>query len=146
MTRSRGTPLLKNLGLKADFRMLILNAPRDYFELLGPLPAGVQVVSIPKGPLEFIHFFTQNRREYEKRLEELKGILAPSGMIWVSWPQAASEVPTDMTEDVVRDHALKIGLVDVKVCAVDNIWSGLKLIIPVKKRVPKRKRESGNER
>jgi hypothetical protein len=129
-----GTPLLKKLGIKDGFRMLVLNAPRDYFELLGPLPTGVQVVSTPKGPLEFIHFFTQNRKEYEKRLEELKGAIAPSGIIWVSWPKTASQVPTDVTEKVVRDYALKTGLVDIKVCAVDDTWSGLKFVIPVKKR------------
>ena len=114
--------------------MAVVNAPKDYFQLLGQLPPGIQIVSIPKGTLDFIHFFTQDRKDYEKRLKSLKKTMAQDGMIWVSWPKAASKVPTDVTENVVRNHASKIGLVDIKVCAVDDIWSGLKLVIPVKDR------------
>lgn len=128
------TPLVKKLGLKEGFRVAVVNAPKDYFQLLGQLPPGIQIVSIPKGTLDFIHFFTQDRKDYEKRLKSLKKTMAQDGMIWVSWPKAASKVPTDVTENVVRNHASKIGLVDIKVCAVDDIWSGLKLVIPVKDR------------
>jgi hypothetical protein len=128
------TPLLKKLGIKGEFRMAVLNAPQDYFKWLGQLPPGVQVVSFPKGEMDFIHFFTKNRKEYEKRLVDFKKAVAQDGMIWVSWPKAASKVPTDVTEKVVREYALKISLVDIKVCAVDETWSGLKLVIPVKDR------------
>lgn len=129
-----GTPLLKKLGIKDGYRMAVLNAPKGYFKLLGKLPMGVQILSSSKGPLDFIHFFIKDRKEYEKRLGDLKQAIAPNGMIWVSWPKAASKVPTDGTEKVVRDYALKTGLVDIKVCAVDETWSGLKLVIPIKNR------------
>jgi len=129
-----GTPLLKKLGLKEAFRMAALNAPPGYFELLGKLPPGVRVLPSPKVPMDFIHFFTKDRKEYEKRLPQLKKVLAQDGMIWVSWPKVASKVSTDVTEKVVRDYGLRTGLVDIKVCAVDETWSGLKLVIPLKDR------------
>ncbi len=130
-----GTPLLKKLGIKDGYRMSVLNAPSNYFKLLGKLPQGVQILSSPKNPMDFIHFFAQDRKDYGKRLKELKKALGSDGMIGVSWPKAASKVPTNVTEKVVRDRALKTGLVDIKVCAVDDTWSGLKLVIPVKNRV-----------
>src|ERR1041385_1751404 len=126
--------LRDKLGVKDGFKIAVLNPPRNYFKLLGPLAPGVKVLPQPKAPLDFIHFFTQNRKEYEKRLGRLKKTLVPNGMIWVSWPKAAAKIATDMNEKVVRDFALKSGLVDIKVCAVDDIWSGLKLVIPVKDR------------
>lgn len=129
-----GTPLIKKLGVKSGFQLLVVNEPKGYFKLLGKLPEGVKVVSGFVNPLDFIHFFAQDRKEYEKQLPKLKKALAQNGMIWVSWPKAASKVPTDVTEKVIRDTALKNGLVDVKVCAVDEIWSGLKLVIPVRDR------------
>jgi hypothetical protein len=129
-----GIPLIQKLGLKSGFQLLAINAPKGYFKWLGKLPEGVKVVSDHQSPLDFIHFFAQDRKEYEKQLPKLKKALAQDGMIWVSWPKAASKVPTDVTEKVVRDTALKNGLVDVKVCAVDETWSGLKLVIPVKDR------------
>lgn len=134
-----GTPLLQKLGIKDGFRIFVENAPPDYFKILGPLPPMVQKAASPKAPLDFIHFFTQDRAEYEKRLKELKKTMADDGMIWVSWPKAASKVPTDVTENVVRGYGIKIGLVDIKVCAVDETWSGLKFVIPVKERGKKRK-------
>jgi hypothetical protein len=129
-----GTPLLKKLGIKPGFKMMWVNAPGHYPQLLGKLPEAVQVVSRPETLVNFIHFFPRDRKEYEKRLPELKKSLASDGMIWVSWPKAVSEIPTDVTEKLVRGYALKIGLVDIKVCAVDETWSGLKMVIPVKDR------------
>src|SRR5215472_14293950 len=129
-----GTPLLQKLGIKEGFRMTVLNPPKDYERLLGKLPSAVQKVKPAQKPLNFIHFFTKDRTEFEKQLGILKKVLAPDGMIWVSWPKAASKVATDVTENIIRDYALKIGLVDIKVCAVDETWSGLKLVIPVKDR------------
>ena len=129
-----GTPLVQKLGIKAGFRIFVLNAPVDYPKLLGPLPPAAQIAKTLKAPLDFIHFFPQDKAEYEKRLKDLKKSLAPNGVIWVSWPKAASKVSTDMTEKIVRDYGLKAGLVDIKVCAVDETWSGLKFVIPVKDR------------
>jgi hypothetical protein len=129
-----GKPLIQKLGLKSGFQLRAINAPPNYFKWLGKLPGGVKVVSDPRSPLDFIHLFAKDRKEYEKQLPKLKKVLAPDGMIWVSWPKAASKVLTDVTEKVVRDTALKNGLVDVKVYAVDETWSGLKLVIPVKDR------------
>ncbi|HTC19350.1 MAG TPA: DUF3052 domain-containing protein [bacterium] len=129
-----GTPLLKKLGIKPGFKMMWVEAPGYYSKLLGKLPGDVQVLSRPQAPLDFIHLFTQDRKDYERRLPQLKKVLSPDGMIWVSWPKAASKVPTDVTEKVVREYALRCGLVDIKVCAVDGTWSGLKMVIPVKDR------------
>jgi hypothetical protein len=129
-----GTPLLRKLGIKSGFRMAAVSAPAGYLKLLGPLPEPVRVLKTPEKGMDFIHLFASNRKEYGKQLPRLKKCLAPSGMIWVSWPKAASKVPTDMNDNVVRDFALKNGLVDIKVCAVDETWSGLKLVIPVKDR------------
>jgi len=114
--------------------MMWVEAPGYYSKLLGKLPGDVQVLSRPQAPLDFIHLFTQDRKDYERRLPQLKKVLSPDGMIWVSWPKAASKVPTDVTEKVVREYALRCGLVDIKVCAVDGTWSGLKMVIPVKDR------------
>jgi len=130
-----GTPLIKKLGIKEGFRMAVFNPPEGYLKLLGKLPLGVEMTPSLKHPLDFIHYFAPNRADYEKSLPSLKKALALNGMIWVSWPKAASKVPTDVTEKVVRDFALKTGLVDIKVCAVDETWSGLKLVIPVKDRM-----------
>jgi hypothetical protein len=129
-----GTPLLKKLGIKPDFKMMLVNTPKHYFKLLGKLPDGVQILSKPQTPSDFIHFFSRERKECEEKLPDLKKALIPNGIIWVSWPKGASNVPTDLNDNVVRQIALKNGLVDIKVCAVDEIWSGLKLVIPVKDR------------
>jgi hypothetical protein len=101
------------------------------------LPEALQWAIRPQGLLDFIHCFHKDRKEFEKPLPRLKKALAPDGMIWVSWPKTASKVATDVTEKVVRDYALKTGLVDIKVCAVDEVWSGLKFVIPVKDRKKK---------
>jgi len=111
-----------------------VNVPNHYSELLGVLPKGVRVLSKANDALDFIHFFPKNLKDYERQLPRLQKALAPKGMIWVSWAKAASKVPTDVTEKMVRDYALKGGLVDIKVCSVDDIWSGLKLVIPLKDR------------
>lgn len=120
--------LVDKLGIKAGTRIAILNAPRGYRATLGKLPAGVTVVVKPRGPLPFIHFFTPSRDVLEAQLPGLLRALEPAGTLWISWPKKSSGVKTDMTEDVVREIALPVGLVDVKVAAVDDIWSGLKLV------------------
>jgi hypothetical protein len=126
--------LVDKLGIKAGASVLILRAPKGYAATLGPLPDGAKAVKAPKPGLDFIHLFVTQRADFERRFESLQKALAPAGMLWVSWPKKASGVPTDVTEDVVRDVALERGLVDVKVCAVDDTWSGLKLVRRLKDR------------
>ncbi len=128
-----GTPLAKKLGIKPGFSIKLINAPDYYFSLFTDLPGDLVFddASIKK---DIIHFFTKQEDEYTKLLPELRKEIKPNGMIWVSWPKKASKVPTDITEDTIRNFALKNGLVDIKVCAVDEIWSGLKLVIPVEER------------
>ncbi|HZY39138.1 MAG TPA: DUF3052 domain-containing protein [Mucilaginibacter sp.] len=129
-----GTPLAKKLGIKTGFHIRLINAPGYYFELFTDLPAQINMVADETSLKDFIHFFTKSEQEYVQILPRVKNEIKPNGMIWVSWPKKASKVITDVTEDLVRTYALKIGLVDIKVCAVDEIWSGLKLVIPVKDR------------
>lgn len=126
--------LVDKLGVKPGASVLIVGAPTGYAKALGPLPGGVSVAKSPRAGLDFIHLFTTSRADLERRFGALQRALASAGMLWVSWPKRASGVPTDMTEDVVREVALARGLVDVKVCAVDNTWSGLKLVRRVKDR------------
>jgi len=124
-----GTPLVRKLGFKPGMRVHYAAAPGGFDELLGDLPDGVRVLARPAAGLDLAMLFVRERSELERRLPGLQAKLQPAGMIWVAWPKRASKVPTDMTEDVVRDVALPRGLVDVKVCAIDETWSGLKLVI-----------------
>ena len=134
MASYSGRPLVEKLGIKPHTRIAIIDAPGSYRVTLGKLPAGVQVSATPRGTFPFIHFFTRSRRLLEKRIPQLLAALTPDGALWISWPKKASRVPTDMTEDVVREIALPAGLVDVKVAAVDDVWSGLKLVRRLKDR------------
>ncbi len=129
-----GRSLVDKLGIKPRTRIAIINPPRGYRATLGPLPPGVTVAASPRGILPFIHFFTPSRALLEARLPALLRALAADGMLWVSWPKKASGVDTDITEDVVRAVALPAGLVDVKVAAIDDVWSGLKLVRRLKNR------------
>jgi len=131
-----GTPLAKKLGIKPGSRIKLINAPDHYMDLFTDLPSELYFDDTPGPEKDLIHFFTLNKNELLIRLPLLKGQIKPDGMIWVSWPKKASKVITDVTEDLVRGTALKSGLVDIKICAVDEIWSGLKLVIPVKDRKP----------
>ena len=126
--------LVEKLGIKPGTRIAILNAPRSYRATLGRLPPGVVVASAARGTFPFIHFFTRSRMLLESKVPLLLRALEPDGALWVSWPKQASGVPTDMSEDVVRAIALPTGLVDVKVAAVDDVWSGLKLVRRLKNR------------
>lgn len=123
------TPLVKKLGIRAGHRVKPVNAPGDYASLVAPLPDGVQVSSRLRGDIDVCHVFTKNAAELARRLPALIASIRQDGCIWVSWPKRASGVPSDVTEDTVRDVALPLGLVDIKVCAVDEVWSGLKLVI-----------------
>ena len=121
-----GTPLPKKLGIKPGHRVMLLNAPPG-FAL--ELPEDARVLRRASGKADVIVSFHTERARFERRLPDLRACLEPAGGLWIAWPKRASKVPTDMTEDVVRDVALPRGLVDVKVCAIDETWSGLKLVI-----------------
>lgn len=129
-----GAPLAKKLGIKAGFTIRLVNAPSYYFELFTDLPGDISLADDPMIKKDIIHFFTKNEAEYTNLLPLLKMEIKANGMIWVSWPKKASKVVTDITEDKIRNFAIETGLVDIKVCAVDETWSGLKLVIPVKDR------------
>lgn len=134
MSGYSGTPLAKKLGIKDGFHINLINAPQYYLSLFTDLPTNLLFGDQDGVKIDFIHFFTKSTTEYIELLPLLKNQIKPKGIIWVSWPKKASKVPTDITEDIIRNYAIKIGLVDIKVCAVDEIWSGLKLVIPVKDR------------
>jgi hypothetical protein len=123
------TPLAQKLGIKAGTKVAALNAPANYRKLLPPLPDGVSFADKAIAGSTFVHLFVTERRILEKELKRLRGLLDDAGVLWVSWPKKASGVTSDLTEDVIRDVCLPLGLVDVKVCAVDETWSGLKLMV-----------------
>ena len=129
-----GKPLVEKLGIKAGASVAIVNAPKGYDRILGGLPSGVTRKGNAGGPLDFIQFFTREKRALERRFAALARALAPAGMLWISWPKKASGVATDLTEDVIRVIGLAHGLVDVKVAAVDDVWSGLKFVRRIKDR------------
>jgi hypothetical protein len=130
-----GTPLAKKLGIKPGFKVKLIGEPEYYLTLFTDLPPDVYFVVNEERPVNLIHFFTKTNAELLFQLPGLRQQITQDGIIWVSWPKKASKVVTDVTEDKIRDHAFQIGLVDIKVCAVDEIWSGLKLVIPVKDRI-----------
>jgi hypothetical protein len=123
-----GTSLAKKLGIKAGTRVLSLSEPADYMTWLAPLPEGV-AFGAGVGEADIIHLFVVDRAVLAENLNAFRHQMKPGAFIWVSWPKKASKVPTDITEDTIRDVCLPIGLVDIKVCAVSDIWSGLKLVI-----------------
>jgi hypothetical protein len=124
-----GTPLVDKLGFKPGHRVCYVNPPEHLHALLGELPDGVRVGRRLDGPLDLVIVFVTDRRVFQQRLPALRRALAGNGMLWVAWPKKASGVQTDVTEDVVRDVALPTGLVDTKVCAIDETWSGLRLVV-----------------
>ncbi|MDO8210468.1 DUF3052 domain-containing protein [Conexibacter sp. CPCC 206217] len=127
-----GTPLPKKLGIKAGQRIAFLDAPAEFAVALGELPEGVGAVrTSARGPLDLVVAFFVERRRLRERLPRLIAALEPDGALWIAWPKKASRVPTDVTEDVVRELGLAAGVVDVKVCAIDTTWSGLKLVVRV---------------
>ena len=128
-TTYSGTPLVRKLGFKPGMRAHYVAAPADLPGLIGELPDGVRVLARATPGMDLVLLFVTERRELARRLPGLHAKLASDGMIWVAWPKRASKVATDVTEDVVREVALPRGLVDVKVCAIDVTWSGLKLVI-----------------
>ena len=124
-----GTPLGKKLGLKEEMRVVLVEAPKHYATMVAPVPDGVSFSTRLVAGTEMVHIFATERRKLKEALSSVVPKLTPDGMIWVSWPKKAAKVPTDITEDTIRELAFPLGLVDIKVCAVDDVWSGLKLVI-----------------
>lgn len=124
-----GTPLAKKLGIKEQTKVVAVGAPKQYRTLLEPLPAAVQFSSKVDKTTDIVHVFSTEKAELASALVSYRKKLDPSAAVWVSWPKKSAKVPTDITEDVVREVALPLGFVDIKVCAVDDVWSGLKLVV-----------------
>lgn len=124
-----GTPLAQKLGIKPDSTVALIDGPANYRKLLGPVARSVKFSERAGNDVTFVHLFVTERSALDKNLRSLRKKLADTGTIWISWPKKASGVQTDITEDVIRAVALPLGFVDVKVCAVDDTWSGLKLMI-----------------
>ena len=124
-----GKPLAEKLGIKPGMTVVTMNEPPNYRRLLAQAANGVNFSGRVRNGCDFIHFFTTRRSELQKQLKRLRSQVADTGIVWVSWPKKSAGVATDVTEDVIRAVALPLGFVDVKVCAVDETWSGLKLMI-----------------
>ncbi len=122
-------PLARKLGIGAGCRVVAIDAPADYDDWIAPLPEGVLFVDAVSQDVALVHVFAKRRAALAGQLDSLRPRLSPVAALWVSWPKQASGVQTDITEDVIREIALPLGLVDVKVCAVNDVWSGLKLVI-----------------
>ena len=131
-----GTPLPKKLGIKESHRIALIHPPVGFEKTLGALPDGVALRTGLAGPTpcDVIVAFVTRRGELERQLPSIRRVMAPAAGFWVAWPKKASRMPTDMTEDVIRDVALPTGLVDNKVCAIDETWSGLRLVIRLEHR------------
>ena len=131
-----GTPLAKKLGIKPEHHIALVRAPADFEQTLGDLPENVRLQQglAGKAPLDVIVAFFSKRADLERQLASLRRRMAPACGLWIAWPKKASGVATDMTENVVREIALPTGLVDNKVCAIDETWSGLRLVIRLEHR------------
>lgn len=129
-----GTPLVRKLGIKPGYRLWTFDAPEGYGALIGELPDGARPAEPGERGIEFLHVFATTRAALARGLAEARERMAEDGMVWLSWPKKASGVETELDGNVVRGIGLDAGLVDIKVCAVDDDWSGLKFVIPVKDR------------
>ena len=137
MSGYSGKPLVQKLGIKPGFCIFAAGLPFAYRDLVGELPAQVTIVTRLTGSVDIIHLFATQAAALGDKLRISRDAIKPDGMVWVSWPKKSSGVPTDLTDHVVRETALPLGLVDIKVCAIDETWSGLKFVIPVKNRPKK---------
>ncbi len=126
--------LVQKLGIKSGFKLAILNPPQDYENTLGELPGGLILRPSLEAGMDFIQFFSRSRKCLEAELPALKDALAPKGMLWICWPKATAKMETDLKGAIVRELGLASGLVDIKVCAVDEKWSGLKFVYRLKDR------------
>jgi hypothetical protein len=134
-----GRSVVQKLGIKPGFRIFVDHAPAAYGEIVGPLPDGVTLAARLKPPLDMVHVFAIRAAGLAAKLSGYRDAICPDGMIWVSWPKKASGVATELSDVVVRDAALPLGLVDIKVCAIDDTWSGLKFVIPTAQRTRRAK-------
>src|SRR5689334_17417041 len=124
-----GKPLATKLGIKADSEIYVAGAPEDYLKLIAPLPEGATVSSKLSTKTNLVHLFTTRKSELARALQSYRTKLDANAAVWISWPKKSSKVPTDITEETVREVALPLGFVDIKVCAVTEVWSGLKLVV-----------------
>jgi hypothetical protein len=129
-----GTPLPRKLGIKDDTRLLLVNASPEFLGLLGPLPEGARLLKRVQPGVDIIVFFVETQARLVRSFDRLRDCLVANGVIWVAWPKRASGVSTDLTENVIRDIALSRSLVDTKVCAISEVWSGLRLVRRLKDR------------
>lgn len=129
-----GTPLVKKLGIKEGFRVAFVGAPDDFDNDLGPLPANVSEIARPQKSMDFVLLFTKSAAALKRDFPKYAKTLQPNGMLWIAWPKKASGVKTDLSDNNVREIGLAAGLVDIKVCAVTEIWSGLKFVYRVEDR------------
>jgi hypothetical protein len=129
-----GNPLAKKLGLRGHSKVALVGVPADVIAEVRPALSTCKMVENQRGPLDFVWLFAKSQAEFAPRISRMVSALAPAGMLWASWPKKASGVASDLSEDVIRQIGLRAGLVDVKVCAVTDVWSGLKFVIPVKNR------------
>jgi hypothetical protein len=121
---------VEKLGIKPGFCIFTAGAPAAYEDIVGKLPTGVTIAATSKAPLDMVHVFAMQESGLAARLRSARDAIAPDGMVWVSWPKKSSGIATDLSDVVVRQTAIPLGLVDIKFCAIDDIWSGLKFVIP----------------
>jgi hypothetical protein len=129
------TSLAKKLGIKPNFKIRLINPPANYFDLFTDMPENIELITDKTIKKDLIHYFATDAKDIQASIVSLKNEIKQNGIIWISWYKKAANIATDVTEDFIRNTALANGLVDIKICAVDELWSGLKLVIPVKNRV-----------
>jgi hypothetical protein len=130
MAGHSGKPLTQKLGIMPGFRIFVTGNLAAYGDIVGGLPLGATIVARPAAPLDMVHLFAVEAKVLDKKLRNCREAITPEGMIWISWPKKSSGIASDLSDVVVRGIALPLGLVDVKVCAIDDTWSGLKFVIP----------------
>ena len=129
-----GTPFIKKLGIKPNSKIIFINEPASFYSELGELLDGIQTIKTLDEKFDYVHYFTKEREELKNFFKQIGKYLNKDGMLWISWPKKSSKVPTDLNENIVRDIGLKNGMVDVKVAAIDDVWSGLKFVYRLKDR------------
>ena len=139
MAGSSGKPVVEKLGIKPGFCIFTAGAPAAYHDIVGKLPADVTIAPRPKPPLDMVHLFATEAAGLAAKLRFYRAAVAPDGMVWVSWPKKSSGIASDLSDVAVRQIALPLGLVDTKVCAIDENWSGLKFVIPKDQRTKRAK-------
>jgi hypothetical protein len=139
MAGASGKPVVEKLGIKPSFCIFTAGAPAAYDDIVGKLPANVTIARRLKAPLDMVHVFATDAAGLAAKLRSYRAAITPDGMIWVSWPKKSSGIASDLSDVMVRQTAVPLGLIDVKVCAIDENWSGLKFVIPKDRRVKRSK-------